>query len=101
MRLSTSSALHSDPEHKARSGRLESRRNFFSVRVIKEWNRIPAAIKRKTNAASFKAAYAKYREETALPPVKVAENVSRNGRERGVPWPDVLHSGSTWISEDD
>jgi hypothetical protein len=44
-------------------GRLEIRRNFFTVRTCDPWNRIPGEIKRARTAASFKRTYAKYRDE--------------------------------------
>jgi hypothetical protein len=51
--------LTADPLNiKPKRGRLEVRRNFFTVRVIDEWNRIPANIKARKTASSFKAAYA-------------------------------------------
>jgi hypothetical protein len=47
---------------KSKTGRLEIRRNFFSLRVISDWNRIPAEVKMKHGAKSFKAAYKRLRE---------------------------------------
>jgi hypothetical protein len=32
-------------------------RNFFSIRVIEDWNNIPAEVKRVSNSESFKAIY--------------------------------------------
>ncbi len=52
---------------KCKTGRLEIRRNFFSVRVISDWNRIPAEIKMKQSAKSFKAAYKSLRESPTHP----------------------------------
>jgi hypothetical protein len=51
--------LNVRPKH----GRLEVRRNFFSVRAGDLWDQVPASIKRARTAASFKRAYAKHREE--------------------------------------
>jgi hypothetical protein len=51
---------------KCKTGRLEIRRNF-SVRVISDWNRIPAEIKMKQSAKSFKAAYKSLRESPTHP----------------------------------
>jgi hypothetical protein len=31
---------------KVRHGRLDQRRSFFSIRVVEDWNRIPAEVKR-------------------------------------------------------
>ena len=42
---------------KVKHGRLDPRRNFFSIRVIEDWNRIPADVKRVGNSESFKALY--------------------------------------------
>ncbi len=42
---------------KVKHGRLDPRRNFFSIRVIEDWNRIPADIKRVDNSESFKSMY--------------------------------------------
>jgi hypothetical protein len=56
----------SDPFNiKVRAGRLEVRRQFFSERVISDWNKIPAAIKGRPGAAGFKAAYRRLRERPA------------------------------------
>jgi hypothetical protein len=54
-----SDALNVRPNH----GRLEIRRNFFSVRAGDCWNAIPASIKRARTAQTFKTAYAKLRDE--------------------------------------
>jgi hypothetical protein len=51
--------LNVRPNH----GRLEVRRNFFSVRSGEGWNSVPADIKRARTPASFKRAYAKHRED--------------------------------------
>jgi ribonucleases P/MRP protein subunit RPP40 len=37
--------------------RLEIRRNFFTQRIIKDWNALPGEIKRSKNVAGFKKAY--------------------------------------------
>ena len=42
-------------------GRLDTRANFFSVRVCESWNRIPEDIKRLRTVDSFKHAYARLR----------------------------------------
>jgi hypothetical protein len=47
------------------TGRLEVRRNFFSVRVIQSWNVIPIEIRQRTSPESFKRAYKAHREATA------------------------------------
>ncbi len=47
---------------KVKAGRLEVRRNFFTMRVIEDWNRIPAAGKNITSGYKFKAAYKKMRD---------------------------------------
>jgi hypothetical protein len=44
-------------------GRLEVRRNFFTVRAGDPWNEIPARIKRAETVASFKRQYAAFRNE--------------------------------------
>ena len=41
--------------------RLEVRRNFFNVRVVKEWNRIPDEVKRQKSVNAFKTAYDRWR----------------------------------------
>jgi hypothetical protein len=42
-----------------RKGELDVRRNFFSMRVIEDWNKIPADLKAIKGAAKFKATYKK------------------------------------------
>jgi hypothetical protein len=44
-------------------GRLELRRNFFTVRAGTCWNDIPSGIKHAGTSAKFKRDYAKFREE--------------------------------------
>ena len=45
-----------------RTGRLEVRRNFFSVRTCEAWNSTPDAVKKQKTVNGFKMAYAKYRQ---------------------------------------
>ena len=44
-----------------RAGRLEVRRNFFSVRVVDDWNNIPSEVKSQPSCENFKNAYKKLR----------------------------------------
>jgi hypothetical protein len=37
--------------------RLEIRKNFFTQRIINDWNALPSQLKRSTNVAGFKSAY--------------------------------------------
>jgi hypothetical protein len=47
-----------DPHNlKVRHGRLDQRRNFFSIQVIEDWNRIPAEVKRMGKSETFRATY--------------------------------------------
>ena len=46
---------------KVNHGRLDVRRNFFSVRVSGQWNDIPGHIKDQQTVDGFKTAYARYR----------------------------------------
>ena len=50
---------------RVRHGRLDVRRNFFSVRVSGQWNDIPGHIQDMKTVAGFKTAYAKYRQIVA------------------------------------
>ena len=43
--------------------RLDSRKNFFTVRVIAKWNRIPDAIKQQKTVNSFKNQYDEWKEK--------------------------------------
>jgi hypothetical protein len=45
------------------AARLETRRNFFSNRVVEAWNLIPGDIKRSKTVSSFKNAYRSHREK--------------------------------------
>ena len=45
------------------SVRLETRKNFFNVRVAKEWNRIPDRVKNQQSINAFKNAYDKWNRE--------------------------------------
>lgn len=46
---------------KKRYGRLETRNNFFSVRVVDPWNKIPMEMKSLAKSESFKKQYRKLR----------------------------------------
>ena len=46
---------------RVKHGRLDVRRNFFSVRVTGLWNKIPGHIKDLQTVVGFKTAYAKHR----------------------------------------
>jgi len=41
--------------------RLEVRRNFFTNRVVEDWNRIPSTLKSSKTVKSFKNGYAHLR----------------------------------------
>lgn len=47
---------------RVKHGRLDIRKNFFSVRVTEPWNKIPSKIKSLSTMGGFKSAYAKYRQ---------------------------------------
>jgi hypothetical protein len=60
--------LTADPLNiKPKKGKLEIRRNFLTVRVLDEGNRIPANIKARKMTTSVKAAYANLHDETVYP----------------------------------
>ena len=40
-------------------GQLDTRRNFFSIRVTEDWNRVPSDIKKMRSVEGVKNAYAK------------------------------------------
>ena len=44
------------------AARLETRRNFFSYRVVDAWNLVPGDIKRAKTVNGFKNAYKKHRD---------------------------------------
>ena len=41
--------------------RLETRRNFFTVRAAKKWNEIPEAVKKQTSVNAFKNCYDRWK----------------------------------------
>ena len=51
---------------KVKTGRLEVRRNFFSVRAAGQWNEIPSDIKKLEQAFRFKKEYKKFRVNRML-----------------------------------
>ena len=58
--------LAADPLNvKVTHGRLETRKNFFSVRVTQQWNNIPSEIKKMRTVSGFKKSYAAYRKKNA------------------------------------
>ena len=60
LRIQTRNAA--DPLNVRRQhGRLEIRKNFFTVRVTESWNQIPSKLKNIKTSKGFKDAYAKHR----------------------------------------
>jgi hypothetical protein len=47
---------------KPQAARLETKKNFFSNRVVEAWNMVPGVIKRSKTVSSFKNAYRRHRE---------------------------------------
>ena len=47
---------------KQRKARLELRRNFFSIRVVEQWNKVPYDLKRAQSVQAFKSGYRQYRK---------------------------------------
>ena len=48
--------------------KLEVRRNFFTVRVEKEWNSLPEVVKAQRTVNGFKNAYDRWRRRAPLTP---------------------------------
>ena len=48
---------------RVRHGRLDMRRNFFSLRVIEDWNKIPPEVKRLKKSEVFKRTYKQLRAD--------------------------------------
>jgi hypothetical protein len=48
---------------RVRHGRLDMRRNFFSLRVIEDWNKIPSEVKRLRKSEVFKRTYKQLRAD--------------------------------------
>jgi hypothetical protein len=46
------------------AARLQTRRNFFSKRVVEAWNMVPGEIKRSKTVSSIKNPYRRHRENT-------------------------------------
>ena len=70
----------SDPLNlKQQASRLETRRNFFSNRVVEAWNLVPSEIKSARTVHGFKNAYRKHRETWCNPPEQDGEGVPRSG----------------------
>ncbi len=69
---------------KAKTGRLEVRRQFFSMRVINDWNNIPADMKSRPGTASFKAAHKKLRARPAHPATPMSSTVTLPGSPRTI-----------------
>jgi len=56
--------MASDPMNiRQQACRLDIRRNFFSQRVIDNWNKVPTAIKNSVSVNSFKNAFKRHREQ--------------------------------------
>ena len=47
---------------KVKNGRIDKKKNFFSVWASSKWNSVPADIKRTMPAHLFKKAYRRHRE---------------------------------------
>ena len=61
---------------KVKNGRLELRRNFFSVKVKSQWNTVPPHIMRMMPAHLFKRVYMRHRAAEARMPVDETKNVT-------------------------
>ena len=48
-------------------GQHEYRRNFFSLRVIEEWNSLPVTVRDAPTMSSFKRQYRRHLEAMAAP----------------------------------
>ena len=46
--------------------RLETRRNFFSIRAAQQWNELPELVKNSTSINGFKNAYDRWRNNQPL-----------------------------------
>ena len=46
--------------------RLETRRNFFSIRAVKKWNELPEVVKNSTSINGFKNMYDKWRNSQPM-----------------------------------
>ena len=53
---------------KKQRARLEVRRNFFSQKVVDDWNKIPAVIKDTRSVTSFKKLYGDHRNLVGTAP---------------------------------
>ena len=60
--------------------RLEIRRNFFNVRIVKEWNKIPEEVKKQKSVNAFKTAYDRWRNPKK-PTTKPAHRISNNSNQ--------------------
>ena len=50
---------------KGETVRLDLRKNFYTVRTVREWNNLPESVRRQTNVNSFKNAYDSWANQTA------------------------------------
>ena len=77
---------------KVKNGRLDVRRNFFSVRVTSQWNAVPSHIKKMMPAHLFKRAYKRHRDHDAH---RLVENKmeTRQAARRRIPRSDALQEG--------
>ena len=62
---------------KMESVRLDIRKNFFTVRVVKEWNGLPEKLRQQTSVNSFKNAYDSWKQ---IQRKRDEENTRRNDR---------------------
>ena len=68
------------------NARLEVRKNFFTVRIVNDWNKIPEEVKNQKTVNGFKGAYDRW---------KKGKNSNENVlRARGVP-AEILTAGTT------
>ena len=59
--------LAADPLNiKQRAARLEIRRNFFSQRVVDDWNKIPSSVKGSVSVNGFKNGYKSLRRDPVV-----------------------------------
>ena len=60
--------LAADPFNiRQRNARLDIRRNFFTNRVVDDWNNIPSSVKCSVTVEGFKNGYNSYKRELMVP----------------------------------
>ena len=76
MSVSVEGEIRRENVLKEEKARLEVRRNFFSVRVVRQWNNLPDNVRNQKSVNAFKNAYDRWVETNGAPARNTPTNLT-------------------------